>query len=115
MASLLDGPSGRDYGWRGEQDETEIDNLRAAYAWSRENGDAELALALASSLTPLWQPRPAEGVAWFDMVLGDSTLHEIAPGVRARALADRVFLVSMIGWDADIKDQAGGALGVARA
>ena len=114
MASLLDGPSGSDYGWRVEQAETEIDNLRAAYAWSRENGDAELALALASSLTPLWQPRPAEGVAWFDMVLGDSTHHEIAPAVRARALADRVLLVSMIGWDADIKDQAEEALAVAR-
>ena len=114
MASLLDGPSGSDYGWRVEKAETEIDNLRAAYAWSRENGDAEQALALASSLTPLWQPRPAEGVAWFDTILGDSSHHEIAPAVRARALADRVLLVTMIGWDADIKDQADEALTLAR-
>ena len=114
MAALLDGPSGSDYGWRVEKTETEIDNLRAAYAYSRENGDAELALALASSLTPLWQPRPAEGVAWFDAILGASAHHEIAPAVRARALADRVLLVTMIGWDADIKDQADEALALAR-
>ena len=114
MASLLDGPSGSDYGWRVEKTETEIDNLRAAYAWSRDKGEAALALALASSLTPLWQPRPAEGVAWFDTILGDSTHHEIAPAVRARALADRVLLVTMIGWDADIKDQADEALALAR-
>jgi predicted ATPase/class 3 adenylate cyclase len=61
-AALLEGPSGSDYGQRVEQTGTEIDNMRAAFAWSRENGDAELALRLASSLTPLWQPRPAE--AW---------------------------------------------------
>jgi predicted ATPase/class 3 adenylate cyclase/DNA-binding CsgD family transcriptional regulator len=114
MASLLDGPSGSDYGQRVEKTEIEIDNLRAAFAWSRDKGDAALALALASSLTPLWQPRPAEGVAWFDTILGDSAHHEIASAVRARALADRVLLVTMIGWDADIKDQADEALALAR-
>ena len=114
MASLLDGPSGSDYGRRVEKTEIEIDNLRAAFAWSRDKGDAALALALASSLTPLWQPRPAEGVAWFDTILGDSAHHEIASPVRARALADRVLLVTMIGWDADIKDHADEALALAR-
>ncbi len=33
-----------------EQAEIEIDNLRAAFAWSRENGEAEQALQLVSSL-----------------------------------------------------------------
>lgn len=75
LASLLEGPSDSGYGQRVEQIEAEIDNMRAAFAWSRENGDAESALALASSLTPLWQPRPAEGVAWFDAILSDN-----APG-----------------------------------
>ena len=51
MAALLDGPAGSDYEQRVEQTETEIDNMRAAFAWSRENGDAERALALASSLS----------------------------------------------------------------
>ena len=41
MAALLDGPAGSDYGQRVEQTETEIDNMRAAFAWSRENGDAD--------------------------------------------------------------------------
>jgi predicted ATPase/class 3 adenylate cyclase/DNA-binding CsgD family transcriptional regulator len=115
MAAVLEGPSGTDYGQRVEQTEAEIDNMRAAFAWSRENGDAELALALASSLTPLWQPRPAEGIAWFDAVLHDGGDQlDIAPAVRARALADRVLLVTMIGWDAESKDRAEEALAIAR-
>jgi len=116
MAALLDGPSGTDYGQRVEQAETEIDNLRAAFAWSRESGDAERALALASSLMPLWQPRPAEGVGWIDLVLNEANAHhlDVAPAVRARALADRVLLVTNIGWDADIPDQADEALAIAR-
>ena len=116
MAALLDGPSGSDYGQRVEQAETEIDNLRAAFAWSRESGDAELALALASSLSPLWQPRPAEGVAWLDAVLNEANAHHlgIAPAVRARALADRVLLAANIGWYADLPDQADEALTIAR-
>ena len=61
----------RDYEQRVEQAETEIDNLRAAFGWSRENSDIELALALASSLQPLWlaRGRVREGLAWFDAVL----------------------------------------------
>ena len=115
MAALLDGPSGADYGQRVEQTETEIDNMRAAFAWSRENGDAERALTLTSSLAPLWQPRPAEGIAWFNAVLGDGGNRlDIAPAVRARALADRVLLVTMIGWDAESKDHADEALAIAR-
>src|SRR6202030_2104784 len=39
LAALLDAPAGRDYEQRIEQAETEIDNLRAAFAWSRENAD----------------------------------------------------------------------------
>jgi predicted ATPase/class 3 adenylate cyclase/DNA-binding CsgD family transcriptional regulator len=115
IAALLDGPSTSDYGQRVEQTEIEIDNLRAAFAWSRESGDAELALALASSLSPLWQPRPAEGVGWFDAVFRDGgNLLDIAPAVRARALADSVLLVTMIGWRAESKDRAEEALAIAR-
>ena len=116
MAALLDGPSDSDYGQRVEQAESEIDNLRAAFAWSRESGDSELALALASSLSPLWQPQPSEGVAWLDAVLNEDTAHHlgIAPAVRARALADRVLLAANIGWYADLADQADEALTIAR-
>ena len=53
-----------------EQAETDIDNLRAAFAWSRENSDIALALQLASSLQPLWlgRGRIREGLTWFDAV-----------------------------------------------
>jgi predicted ATPase/class 3 adenylate cyclase/DNA-binding CsgD family transcriptional regulator len=114
LAALLDGPAGNNYGQRVEQTETEIDNMRAAFAWSRERGDAELALRLTSSLTPLWQPRPAEGVAWFDTVLDDGDAHQVAPALRARALADRVLLVSGIGWDTRLAALAKESLAIAR-
>ena len=76
-----------------EQADIEIDNLRAAFGWSRENSDIELALALASSLQPLWQARGRlrEGLAWFDAALADLDAQhpEVAAAVRARALADQ--------------------------
>src|SRR6202023_81639 len=73
MAAVLDAPAGTDYEQRLEQAEIEIDNLRAAFGWSRENSDVELALALASSLQPLWfgRGRIREGLTWFDATLAD--------------------------------------------
>jgi predicted ATPase len=54
MAGHLE-PWGRtDNDWRIEQTQTEIDNLRAAFEWSRECGDIALALQFASSMRPLW-------------------------------------------------------------
>jgi predicted ATPase/class 3 adenylate cyclase len=76
--------------------EAEFDNVRAAFAWCRENSDAEAALRLASSLHPLWFSlgRMHEGLAWFDAVF--STEHagpeQVPAVVRARALADRGML-----------------------
>jgi predicted ATPase/DNA-binding CsgD family transcriptional regulator len=100
-----------------EQAETEIDNLRAAFGWSREHSDVELALALASSLQPLWQAggRLREGLGWFDAALADlGAQHpEVAPAVRARALADRAMLAVWVG-DADSLSQAQQALAIAR-
>src|ERR1700744_5724482 len=71
MAAILDAPAGTDYEQRLEQAATEIANLRAAFGWSRENSDIELALALASSLQPLWQARGRirEGRTWFGAAL----------------------------------------------
>jgi predicted ATPase/class 3 adenylate cyclase len=45
--------------------EIEIDNLRAAFAWSLEHHEIERALELVSSLYPLWllSGRPQEGLA----------------------------------------------------
>ena len=92
LAALLDSPAGTNYERRLEQAETEIDNLRAAFGWSCEHSDVELALTLASSLQPLWlaRGRIREGLAWFDAGLADLDAQhpEVAAAVRARALAD---------------------------
>lgn len=117
MAALLDAPVGSDYEGRLQQAGTEIDNLRGALAWSRENSDIEQALALASSLQPLWfgRGRLREGLAWLDAALTDldSQQVEITPPVRARALADRAGLAAMVGVAGSI-DQAQQALTIAR-
>lgn len=117
LATLLDAPAGRDYEQRIEQAEIEIDNLRAAFLWSRENSDVELALALASSLQPLWEGRGRlrEGLAWFDAAFADLQAQhvEVAAGVRALALADRAGLAIRVGI-ADSLDQAQQALSIAR-
>jgi predicted ATPase/class 3 adenylate cyclase/DNA-binding CsgD family transcriptional regulator len=116
MAALLDAPAGSEYERRVEQAEIEIDNLRAAFGWSRENSETELALTLASSLQPLWVARGhiLEGRAWFHTVLtaGDPHL-EVVAAVRARALADKAFLDIFVDPDASM-DQAQQALAIAR-
>ena len=100
-----------------EQAETEIDNLRAAFGWSRENSDIALALQLASSLQPLWvgRGRVWEGLAWFDAVLTDENAQQLqgARAVRARALADRAMLAASVAAH-DSMDQAEEALAIAR-
>jgi predicted ATPase/class 3 adenylate cyclase/DNA-binding CsgD family transcriptional regulator len=116
IAALLDAPAGNDYEQRIEQANIEIDNLRAAFGWSRENSDAELALALASSLQPLWHPRRfREGLAWLEAALADLDAQhaEVTPAVRARALADRAMLGILAGAAASF-DQARQALAIAR-
>jgi DNA-binding CsgD family transcriptional regulator len=117
MAAVLDAPAGRDYEHRLEQADIEIDNLRAAFAWSRENSAIELALTLASSLQPLWQARGRirEGRAWFDTALADLDAQhpEVAAAVRARALGDKAVLDTWAGAAAST-DQAEQALAIAR-
>jgi predicted ATPase/DNA-binding CsgD family transcriptional regulator len=117
MAALLDAPPDDSYERRIEQADNEIDNLRAAFSWSRENSDVELALALASSLQPLWQARGRlrEGLTWFDTALADLDAHDlgVAPAVRARAMADSATLGIWAG-AADSPDRAQQALAIAR-
>ena len=114
---MLDAPAGGDYEQRIEQADIEIDNLRAAFGWSRENSEVELALALASSLQPLWHRarRIREGLAWFDTALADlDAKHpEVTAAVRARALADQAVLGILAGAAASL-DQAEQALAIAR-
>jgi DNA-binding CsgD family transcriptional regulator len=117
MAAALDAPAGSDYERRLEQAEIEIDNLRAAFGWSREHSDIELLLALASSLQPLWETRGRllEGLGWFNAALADLDAHhrEVASVVRARALADRALLAIRVG-AAESLEQALHALAIAR-
>jgi predicted ATPase/class 3 adenylate cyclase/DNA-binding CsgD family transcriptional regulator len=117
LAAKLDLPADKDYEQLLEQAETEIDNLRAAFGWSHENSDIELALALASSLQPLWQGRGRirEGLTWFDTALADdnSPRATVAAEVRARALADHAMLALWAG-AADIAEQAQESLAIAR-
>jgi predicted ATPase/class 3 adenylate cyclase/DNA-binding CsgD family transcriptional regulator len=117
VAAFLDTPARDDYEQLVEKAEIEIDNLRAAFGWSRENSDIELALTLASSLQPLWEARGRllEGLVWFDAALADLGAHHagVAPAVRARALAARALLAIRVGAPESL-DQAQQALAIAR-
>jgi predicted ATPase/class 3 adenylate cyclase/DNA-binding CsgD family transcriptional regulator len=117
MAALLDTPARTGLERRLQRAETEIDNLRTAFAWSRENSDIGLASQLASSLQPLWlaRGRIREGLTWFDGVLTDGKAHpaEVAPAVRAQALADNAVLDLYTG-ATDRMEQACEALAIAR-
>ena len=83
-----------------DQAEAEIDNLRAAFAWSRENGEIEPALRLASSLQGLWltRGRVVEGLGWLDTALAEKAADsaDVRPA-RGRALADKALLLANVG------------------
>jgi predicted ATPase/class 3 adenylate cyclase/DNA-binding CsgD family transcriptional regulator len=117
LAAAVDAPAGSDYEQRLDQAVTEIDNLRAAFVWSRENSDTAAALTLASSLLPLWQARGRlqEGRAWFDAVLTDEVGQDagVAAAIRARGLADKAAIDLLFG-AADSLDRAQQAVALAR-
>lgn len=113
LAVALDKPEHADHEQRLDQAELEIDNLRAAFAWSRERAGMAEALTLASSLQPLWLARGhiREGLAWLEAALVDA--HADSPqATRARALADKAMLESWMA--AGNADQAEEALTIAR-
>lgn len=97
LAAELDSPAVADPARRLEQVETEIDNLRSAFAWSLENADNEPALRLAASLLPLWfsRWRNREGLAWLDAALAAETPQD--DPARVRALADQGMLLCFYG------------------
>jgi predicted ATPase/class 3 adenylate cyclase/DNA-binding CsgD family transcriptional regulator len=116
MAGLLDAPADADHERRLEKAETEIDNLRAAFAWSRENSDTELALTLASALLPLWLSRGLmpEGRNWLTAALADADRDSVeAPGAQVRASVCRTVLESFRGLSNDL-DEAERTLAAAR-
>jgi predicted ATPase/DNA-binding CsgD family transcriptional regulator len=94
MAAELDTPSPAGLEGRLGKFEVEIDNLRAAFAWSTEHEEIESALQLVCALQPLWtmRCRVHEGLGWFDAALSNAAVVDVPPAVRARALADKVTL-----------------------
>jgi predicted ATPase/class 3 adenylate cyclase/DNA-binding CsgD family transcriptional regulator len=105
MVSLLDAPASSDHERRIEQAEAEIDNLRAAFAWSREGSRPDLALTLAAGLLPLWvaRPRMQEGLDWLDAALADKGSESAEQSVaRVRASVTRAALLSFTGLAVDL-------------
>ena len=102
MASLLDAPAATEHQQRIDQAAAEIDNLRAAFAWSRENSDTDLALTLASALLPLWLSRGLmqEGLNWLGAALADAD----ESAARVRASVARVVVESFRGLTVDLDD-----------
>jgi predicted ATPase/class 3 adenylate cyclase/DNA-binding CsgD family transcriptional regulator len=99
MAAELDAPGNTSPEHLLDQAEIDIDNLRAAFAWSRENFDTDNALQLATSLQPLWLTRGGlkEGSDWLNLGLADAETAgaDVTPRAMARALADKAFLDNM--------------------
>ncbi|HTY32074.1 MAG TPA: LuxR C-terminal-related transcriptional regulator [Mycobacterium sp.] len=116
MAAVLDAPGNSSLDVLLDRVETDIDNLRAAFAWSRENSDTDSALLLATSLQPLWLTRGCtkEGSDWLDLGLADAEASEanVTPTVMARALADKAYLDNMR--TAESLARAKSALAIAR-
>jgi predicted ATPase/class 3 adenylate cyclase/DNA-binding CsgD family transcriptional regulator len=116
MAARLDAPADRRYQERFEWAEAEIDNLRAAFTWSRERADHALALALASSLQPLWwnTGRVQEGANWLSAALADDAPQSAgASAARVRASADKALLLSFMG-STEGREESEQALATAR-
>ena len=100
MAARLDTPAGDDHERRLDQAALEIDNLRTAFQWCRENSDTEQALALATSLQALWlaRGRIREGLAGLEIAIADhEATGDSATAGYARALADKAMLDSWLG------------------
>jgi predicted ATPase/DNA-binding CsgD family transcriptional regulator len=117
LAAELDDPPAGQHEQLLVHAELNIDNSRAAFAWSQDNGDIDAAMQLASALLPLWlaRGRILEGLSWFDTLLTDSIGAEadVTPAVLARALADKSLLDAW-GIMSNRMDQALKALTIAR-
>jgi predicted ATPase/class 3 adenylate cyclase/DNA-binding CsgD family transcriptional regulator len=118
LAAQFAAAAGDDYERRIDQADSEIDNLRAAFAWSRENSDTELALELASALHPLWlaRGRIQEGLNWLSAALADANCDGAAASAqRVRASVGRAVLMAFRGMVAPAElDDPGRILAAAR-
>jgi len=95
--------------------QAETDNLRAAFVWSRENSDLEMALQLILSLRPMWLRgrRAQEALTGLDAVLAGEDHSRIAPAVWAGAVAYQSILAGFMGIPMDLV-RAQEALSIAR-
>jgi predicted ATPase/DNA-binding CsgD family transcriptional regulator len=97
--------------------ELEMDNLRAAHAWSCDAAEFAPALQLASALQRIWitRGRFREGVAGFDAVFTDKRYRDgdVAPGIWVRAVADAGLLAVWFAIPASLQ-RAEDALAAAR-
>ena len=90
LAALLDQPSSAGHRQHVEQAEIEIDNLRTAFTWSRDNSDGEPALQLASHCSRYGSPAAASRKACLGSTQCSPTHTpppDVTPTTHARALA----------------------------
>lgn len=96
--------------------EMEVDNLRAAYTWSRETTDYENGLLIVTSLHDVWsrRGRQQEGLAALDALLEDSRCRSlISDELWVRSVAYHAILASQIAVAVSL-DRAREALAMAR-
>ena len=98
LEPLLTGPD--EYRWRARIN-PERDNIRAALAWSRDQGDAEVLARMVAALRPFWMVpgRMAEFGKWVDSAYERIT--DISPRLAAQILnfESMLALVSRQRWD----------------
>lgn len=102
LVALLDSPAHEDRQLLVEQAKAEIDNVRAAIAWSCERGDVAEALQLVCSLRPVWFGyAPQEGMGWLDSILDAENVDRLAvpEHVWARAVVDQKMLKLLLAID----------------
>ncbi|OBK95942.1 transcriptional regulator [Mycobacterium asiaticum] len=91
----------------------EIENLRAAFAWSQENSDFEVALRMIVCLLPLWLwgGRVLEALAGLAAILTEES--HLTPAVWAGAVAQESILASWVAMPTGL-GRAQEALAIAR-
>ena len=97
-----------------DQQEVEMDNLRAALAWSLSNHEVEAGLRIAGALRWVWEMRGhlEEGMGWFKKLLPISG--EVSFSVRAKALHCASELAAQLAYEPQATIWAQEALQLAR-
>jgi DNA-binding CsgD family transcriptional regulator len=80
-----------------DRQEAEMDNLRAALAWSLTNEEIELGLRMAAALRWVWDMRGyhVEGAEWYKKLLAVS--QNVSPLIRAKTLHRACEILSFVG------------------